>query len=394
MNILFFLVTICDVAVYMMFANFFSQSVFGGGAPSLGPLLILSATASCSFLLFKVRPWLRFLPILLLPVCFFWVRDATSAVLLSLPCAYVSVMVFRKKLAVEAESLRRRTKSYAKFVFLPLMGLLLYGYETMVSFGYFHFLSVYIVCALCIMRLSRAGGKTASDPKYVLINAGAVVGSLAVLVVLGMSRAFDFIWQGALFLLVALRDLLSSLGSGEIETPNFVGSIFIPEDEFEFEPVAFIPGYVVVLILLGLLVAVLVFFAARDLGKKGGGKGGAKRKRRAASGLSEVRSSAVSVPGQAHSGGKQNLFAPRDQRSAVRQHYRQFLKMCAKKGSPPETGDTSKDVNHKNRGNFQDTGMSRLRDIYIRARYSEHDIESSESAEAGKLVKGLRGAGR
>jgi len=393
---LFLLQTICDLAVYMMFASMILQIVFEVGAPSLMPLLILSAVASFSFLLFKVRPWLRLLPILLLPLCFFWMRNMASVVLLSLPCAYTVLIIILKRFTVESENQRWRTKLYARFVFLPLMSIFIFGYEAVVSFYYFHYLFIYLGCAIGIIRLSRSGGKNASNTKFILINTGAVIGCLALLSVLGMPQTFGVVLRGVRYLLMSLRNMLSPRDE-LVANNDGVEYGILPEEEFELEPVTMISGPAVLILIGAVLLAVFVFFLVSDLRKRNRdglkGTGRSKRRKHKAAGVSEVRGSAAPASRETRPGGKQGFFAPKDPRMAVRHHYRQFLKMCAKKGRPPETGDTSKDVNIKNRGNFSGGGMHSLRELYIKARYSAHEIGKSESAESGELVKNLRGAG-
>jgi len=393
---LFVLQTICDLAVYMMFASMILQIVFEVGVPSLMPFLILSAVASFSFLLFKVRPWLRHLPILLLLLCLFWMHNMASVVLLSLPCAYIVLIIILKKLDVEPETQRRRIKRYAKIVFFPLVMIFTFGYEAVVSFFYFHYLFIYLACAIGIMRLSRSGGKNASNTKFILINTGVVIGCLALLSVIGMPQTFGVVLRGARFLLVSLRNMFSPGDEPVADNDRGVDGI-LPEEEFELEPVTMISGPAVLILIGAVLIAIIVFFLVSDFEKRDRdgpkGTGRSKRGKHKTAGISEIRDSVVPILRESRPGGKQGFFAPRDPRMAVRHHYRQFLKMCAKKGRPPEAGDTSKDVNIKNRGNFSGRGMHRLRELYIKARYSEHEIGKSDSAESGELVKNLRGAG-
>ena len=393
---LFLLQTICDLAVYMMFASMILQVVFEVGVPSLMPFLILSAVTSFSFLLLKVRSWLRLLPVLLLPLCFYWMHNVASVVLLSFPCAYTVLIIVLKRFNVESENQRWRIKLYAKFVFLPLVSIFIFGYETVVSFFYFHYLFIYLGCAIGILRLSRSGRKNASSTKYILINTGAVIGSLAVLSVLGMPQTFGIVLRGVRYLLMSLRNMFSP-GDEPVANNDRGEYGILPEEEFELEPVTMISGPAVLILIGAVLIGVVVFFLVSDLRRRNrdGFKGTSRQKRRKnkTTGISEIRDSAVPALMETRPGSKQGFFTPRDPRMAVRHHYRQFLRMCAKKGNPPEAGDTSKDVNIKNRGNFSGRGMHRLRELYIKARYSEHEIGKSDSAESGELVKNLRSAG-
>jgi hypothetical protein len=107
--------------------------------------------------------------------------------------------------------------------------------------------------------------------------------------------------------------------------------------------------------------------------------------------VSEIRSTVEAIPisAETYSTAGPSLFTPRDPRLAVRHHYRRFLKLCAERGCPPEKGDTSGEINAKNKAKFPEDSIMRLRELYIKARYSEHPIASKDSKEAGELVRGL-----
>ena len=96
MMTIFILSLICDIAFYMIFANIFAQAQFEGAITSLMPLIIMVISACCACFLQKIRARWRFLPLLLLPLCLFWQHNAATAVLLSLPCAYIAITIFLK----------------------------------------------------------------------------------------------------------------------------------------------------------------------------------------------------------------------------------------------------------------------------------------------------------
>jgi hypothetical protein len=108
-------------------------------------------------------------------------------------------------------------------------------------------------------------------------------------------------------------------------------------------------------------------------------------------GIEEERNQVISIQNKKHikrrTEDKYGFLLPRNPRMTVRYHYRQFLRLCIEKGSPIKKGDTSEEINVKNVAEFSGSSMSRLRELYIKARYSEHEIKKSDSKEAGELVK-------
>jgi flagellar biogenesis protein FliO len=304
-----------------------------------------------------------------------------------------------KNFSFDPDRLKEKTVLCAKIILLSLLAIP-FAYEYLYSLLYFHYVFIYIGCAICVLRISRTDKKILADPKFIFINIATVFGSLAVLVVLGSTQVLTTIWQVVKFICAdiiapAVMFVINWLNRLFPHTDNNIDitgmdiSEGLEAEEYAltdtFTEAGQLPDFVVQII-QWVFIILLILFAIFVLRKI---TGSFRRKNYAAKGFSEIRSSAVPIPEDIYAGDKQSFFAPRNPRLAVRYHYRRFLKICADKGCPPEKGDTSKDVNLKNKTKFPEEAISRLRELYLKARYSEHAIKATESKEAGELVKHL-----
>ncbi|MCL2495918.1 MAG: hypothetical protein FWF04_00700, partial [Clostridiales bacterium] len=238
---------------------------------------------------------------------------------------------------------------------------------------------------------ARTDEKPLSDPKFIMINIIPVIGCLAALFILGSPWVLAILWHVVEFIYKSIIMPAMKFGiyilSLIIPTIAYTGDTLeyysienrVDLAEYESLTAGTQTNHVVLAILL---IAIAIFIGINLLRKY-------RHHKYASQGILEIRSTIKPMVEEPRSASKQSLFTPRDPRLAVRHHYRQFLKMCAEKGCPPEKGDTSKDINAKNKTNFSEKSITRLRELYIKARYSEHVIEIRDSKEAAGLVKQL-----
>ena len=252
------------------------------------------------------------------------------------------------------------------------------------------------------MRVTRADEKTISNPKFIIINLATVIGSLGLLSGLGSPQVmrvvtqiigfiyFNFILHGLMFIISTFILLLSLIGfdrfvenlrNTDLVNQGAEGAAGVdgyPLDVSESAMRSFLGVYVIQWILVIILIAAAIFILKKLMNKQG--------QSYISRGIISL-SSAISEESQR--GKRQSIFAPKDPRLAIRHHYRKFLKVCSEKGCPALKGDTSEDINKNNKNNFSCENIAKLRELYIKARYSEHAIKSSESKEAGEIMKRL-----
>ncbi len=81
---------------------------------------------------------------------------------------------------------------------------------------------------------------------------------------------------------------------------------------------------------------------------------------------------------------------PREPRAAVRYYYRNFLRLCLSLGQEFPRHYTSQHIENVTAGNFDRETLKSMRQTYIRARYSEHDITKDDVSAMKAQVKKLK----
>ena len=390
-------------------------ALFEGGHPLLIsvlhnflPLLVTSIAAPLAYWLNNVRPWLRFIPMVLLSLCFFPlfmfplgsypIQNMATALFLLVPFIYLIVEISFRQFSADTGALRRNIKRSIIIVSAVTLVIVLFsGVDHMWLFStyYLHYGIVFFVCAFGLLRIARVPKEMLSDPKFIAISLVPIV--VTILLLLASQQIASVIWHVVRFVgLNIITPVINFLARGI----TWFFSLFYTHDPATAPPIDFIydPGnettvnylpFLEILmhthILAGFFTILLAGVAYKAL------KAILRRKQKhTKNGLTEERSHVVSASkksAETHTGHKYGFFTPRDPRMAVRYHYRRFLKLCAEKGVSPELGDTSEEVNAKNQKNFPGASMARLRTLYIKARYSQHDIDKSESKEVEELVK-------
>ena len=391
MSVIYVLSLICDISLYMAFVGVLFPAQLSSTAMVFVPLFIIPAVALLAKVLYRIRPMLRFFPIILLSLCFIFTENAVAVTAILVPCIYITGIVVMKYFSFDIDWLRGKVKLCAVIVFIPIIMVMINGYAYLASSYYLSFALIHVCCALCIMRISRIDLTTGANLKFILLNLALVVGCFAVLAVIGSPQVLTAVWESIRFLfqhfiVPAVLFCINTLNR-LFPAPDVVGEyelgVMVKEKDLEAiqkaaeqdgDILSFHPAVLLIPI------AVLAFYIIRKLLRR-------PRRQQIIEGIAETRSTITLVPEKKSSDDKQRLFTPRNPRLAIRHHYRQFLKICTAKGYQSEKGDTSKDVNTKNKPHFSGENLTRLRELYIKARYSEHNIASKESKEAGEIVK-------
>ena len=174
--------------------------------------------------------------------------------------------------------------------------------------------------------------------------------------------------------------LLSKLGFN-LQEANQMAEIFFSglQADLKHSEIPDAPQNSSFLTALGTVIAILIlafliyFFVSRLKRRKGDQHDSSIRETRSA--IDQARSFAEE--------GSRDLIEPRDSRSAVRYHYRKFLRCCKRVGISLSPEMNSSIVEKKAREAFQPESagwIQNIRSIYIRARYSSHEV-SKESVQ-------------
>ena len=81
---------------------------------------------------------------------------------------------------------------------------------------------------------------------------------------------------------------------------------------------------------------------------------------------------------------------PRENRQRVRHYYRKFLKLCTQRGFELTEFQDSSEIDWGTRYLFRNPARTRLRDVYVRARYSSGEITSEDVQDAKECYAKLK----
>ncbi|MCL1996568.1 MAG: hypothetical protein FWG63_10210 [Defluviitaleaceae bacterium] len=364
------------------------------------PTIVIAFTLVLSYIINEKqkRSILRFLPAPLLLLNFFFAENTVSFAVLLLPSIYAVIVMAKKGFYPEKFTSRRKIIFCTKLSFLPLLLSVAAGYNYLVQTGYFNYFFAHLIFAICFMRVTNCDERTIADPKFIALNLAAVCFGVGAIIFITSPQSlfviFGAIWLIYLnFLLPIIMFLLTAVAAAiyHIFTiPTFEpaqrgqepAQLGMAEYGFEQHTAATNPMLFNIIIIITVIV-ISVFILRKIL----------KRLLAASNSNSDFEI----LPYESESGSYftkksgfrsgYGLFAPKDPRLAVRYYYRRFLKLCSKKGIPHKKNDTSKDVIQKNGQYFSAQVMNDLREVYITARYSNHEITKNDSKKIEALVK-------
>jgi hypothetical protein len=411
MIVVFVMAIICNIIMYMIFINSVAPFLFSIEAFSLIPVVIMTIVAILGYYLDDLAPFgknSRFLPLLLLPLCFLPFQGIVPALFMVLPCGYLILNITIKNFSVDFPKTRKHILFCMKFAFLPLLVAFFGGYEYLVTTNYFPFLFLFLAFGICLLRMLLNDESTISNSRFILSNLGLIGGILTLLLVFGSPPVMRFFFNIGGFI---LRNILIPILTAVLRFLALLSSLFsVYEDreitflyhliEEEREPRLYamprtaydslfvnIPG-----VLLGILIVFVVIFVIlviRNIFIE-------QRKKylnltTQTSNFKRQRMSGTDISKDEVQRKEKRFFKPRDYRLAIRYNYSRFLRMCKEKGSPPIIGNTTTEIHQANREFFNEPTMTRLRELYLKARYSDVEITKDESIESGELLKRLSG---
>ena len=401
MIILFTMKIICNILIYMIFINIVAPILFSVEAFTLIPILVMSVTALLGYFLGNLEgkgQRLRFFALLLLPLCFL-PFEITSWALLLPTCGYLIINIWFKNFAFDFSKTREQIILYLKFVFLPVLFTLFGGYKYLVEVNYFPYLFLFLGFSFCLLRMLLNDENAISNPRFILYNLGVIGCIFTALLILGSPFVMRLVFNiGAWIVRFILLPLLLILQALVILIVNIFTTYEDREITFlellveEIAPIdgegvditeGFfngVPDPVMWIFILFVVVFFLVFI--RVIVRAG-------RMRGTDVNVNVFRVQDAWVKEKGSLGQSRRIFAPKDDRLAIRFYYGRFLKMCTEKGNPPKAGDTTKEIYLENREVFSEAAMSELRELYIKARYSHDEIEQGEGKKSGELLKQL-----
>ena len=398
MSLCFGIKALCDLSLYFIYAQIFC-ACFGVSLDGRLPLLLLAAAGGLCHAL-RERGWVRFAPLLLLPLCLLLLPGLPGLLTLLVPAAYLGVTAARGLFRIEhsecCDNFRR-----GALLLLPLLILPLFGASRVWVRGVLPLAVLYLTCGVLLLRMLRHEPSVLSQPRFIALNSAVLLLTLAVTALLSSPMALEALKGGlgwvylhvimpplmllgyiAAALVWLLIRLFSLLRRADSELPPQEGDLLL-QDRPLFEDVELweAPEFLKVLGTT-LFIALCIFAAWRILRRMLGGRPGGQT----APAVAEARSAAGRIPRDERA----PRFRPREPRAAVRWSYRKFLLLCCRLGFPPPRDATSERMAAWSKEVLSAGPVDRLRRLYLAARYSDGEITRGMADEAQQALREMK----
>ena len=402
MSFAYALKVLTDLLFYFTLVSMFGPSAGQSGMLMSTPVIC----AACAYFSFALRgckrKWLRFVPLIALAAVFAFTRTTADIVISVPPALYVCWYVWKRPVLEDYRDTLSRFFLCLKifpcvFIFAALVGNWTAMRDIVVPY-----LFMFLVLTVILLRTLRHDAATMAQTRFKLMNVSSIaaVGAVGWLLSSGlMMRFFRFI--GACIVRFILRPvmmlvvyafagivwLLSQPFRNFSLDQEFMDLTQIQENMelgditslFSGDEAAQETSPILDYVMIGLAVIaaiVLVFLIFRFLVGRG--------KREEDNQFDDVRASlAEEAP--------RERVNPRENRQRVRHYYRKFLKLCTQRGFELTEFQDSSEIERGTRYIFRNPAQTKLRDVYVRARYSSGEITPEDVQAAkesyGKLKK-------
>lgn len=385
----------CDMALWFAAAGFFAPTL-----PFALPALLFAACGSASAALAEKKPVVRLLPLLPALLVFLWVHSWADALVLVPPCAYVLFAAAAGRFGVGYDSFAGVFKPAAAILALAVLSALVFAPAGVAAKNALPYAVLYVIAGVLLLRLLRHDEAARRSPRAFLLGVAAPLAAVAAAALLTGAGALGALGDALGFL---YRTLVAPVLMGLAYAVYGVAWAFARVLRFLFspsggdgngEPVALpeipdagellpergeSPLVTQILIALG---ALFTLFAAYLLFRKLLGT------RVAAAGFpaNETRSRLDGPPPVQ----KRAPFHARTPRDAVRRVYRRFLLLVEDAGTKLPPSATSLDAVNAAAGYFDAAPAGQLRELYLLARYSAHEITRTDAKRARFLLEAVR----
>ncbi len=386
---------LADMALWLAAAGFFAPTL-----PFAAPALLVAACGSASAALAGKKPPVRLLPLLPVLLVFLWIHSWADALVLVPPCAYVLFAAAAGRFGVEYDSFAGVFKPAATILALAVLSAFVFAPAGAAAKNALPYTVSYVIAGVLLLRLLRHDEAARRSPGALLLGVAAPLAAVAAAVLLTGAGALGALGDALGFL---YRTLVAPILMGLAYAVYGVAWAFARALRFLFspsgaegngEPVALpeIPdaGQLLpergesplgaqILIALGALAAL---FTAYLLFRKLLGT----RVAPAAFAANETRSRLDGPP----SSQKRAPFYARTPRDAVRRVYRRFLLLVEDAGTKLPPSATSLDAVNAAISYFDAAAAGQLRELYLLARYSAHEITRADVKRARTLLETVK----
>lgn len=401
MTLCFFLKMLSELSLLFIIANSV-LSIGLTGVTSVFPVLFYAAVAALAYWMEEKHSKQRLflLPLLLIPV-FLCGNNYGTALTIGLAGLYVGLLIWQQRYYMDHDTQCDRFRtSLAAVCCLTFAFVILLGLDYIVPF-----VLLFLLSGIYMLRLIRQDAEIFNETKFRVLNL-LTIGGIILLTMLVSSDAFlsfcgmilakiysiliipvfyaIYAFGYTLYYIIVkvlftgdysnATDQLQSNISNNMQEMMMTGT-----EEPLVDGTPFLMILKGVILLVGILIVLLwVFNTQKGRSKKEEGS-----LREAYSAVTVIRP-------------EEKVYAdripPREPRAAVRYYYRSFLRLCQTLGHEFPRFYTSKTIENTVSHQFDESTLHRLRQTYIRARYSEQEITKEDVSVIKEQVKKLKKA--
>lgn len=403
MILFFFLRIVGDLSLFYAVANAFLCMT--SCDVTFIPLIVLSLCGALSYFLVQKKEALRFLPILLMPLALIGVEDKVTALIVLISAIYVVMLIVRKIYVIDYDDRLSFLSLAVKALIASIFPMLLFIWDLDLLPRFVPFVLTLAISTLLLTQALRHDPKVFSQRRFrtasFLVAAGLlliilIISSPEFLRLVAMVPGLIYEWIIAPIILICsyviggivylislpLGNLFTSRPDTKLKTFEFHDGFMELIFKFVNTPTTSILDVIGPIVTIAIVVGVLVLLSR--LLKKGYHRFRYNSIKETRTTITEKRHFEEDAP--------LDLFPPSDPRKAVRYYYRKFLKVCRHCGYVLEKSDNSATVERGAKYIFRPEKffiLSHLRQIYIKARYSEHEVTRQDVEEIKKDYEAL-----
>ncbi len=399
MTLCFFLKILGELSLYFCIANAV-LSIALIGVESVLPLFILSLVAAAAHFMDEKYSKYRFFLLPLLASLLLFGSGFGYYLAVGLPALYVALTIVGQRYYVDHDTQADLFRTgIAVIVCFSIVFVLVLGLDHIVPFA-----MIFLIANIFMLRLLRQDAEIFNETRFRVMNLLTVGATLLAAVIITSKPALMLLGKFYDFILVLLQPVmylfvyggyvfywvltwviatLRSIFSGETVDQNQLlesGMNLLPEG-IEQNYLGTSPDFVRLvqgaIVVIGVFLVVLYF-----LGNRRG------RNKRSEGTVREVRTSVTSYRPEEKI--YADRFPPREPRAAVRYYYRNFLRLCQEIGHEFPRHFTSKHIENTISYQFEKEPLQKMRETYIRARYSEQEITKEDVKQIKEQVKLLK----
>ena len=399
MTLCYFLKLLSELSLLFVVADCF-LSVAAVGVESLIPAVFFAAVGAVAYWMDeKHSNKTKFLlPLLLIPMFLFGESFGTYLAI-GLGALYVGMMIWQKRYYMDHDS----QADFFRIGMFAAGGLSIPFVLLMKMDFIAPFVLLYLMSGIFGLRLMRQDAAIFNETRFRVLNLLSVAGIvlLAVLIssdwFLGLAgmilrKIYDVLVIPIFYVIYACGyalyylfieiifaggygDTTKKLNFGDMSMPDEMKDALLGEEQVNGEP--FLMLLKGVFLIVGILLVLLLVY-----------RNSKSRNSRSKDSAREARTSVTMIRPEEKI--YADHIAPREPRTAVRYHYRNFLRLCLSLGQEFPRHYTSQHIENMTIGNFDKETLKSMRKTYIRARYSEHDITKDDVSSIKAQVKKLK----